>query len=110
MPTRPCPIDPLHYAMLATRALSHLVRGEDAAAAHWADRAAGAPGAHILISAIAAACHALNGDDARGHFWADNTRRKGVALSQTHFFRAFPFESSRIRGRISAGLASYDIL
>ena len=104
------PIDPLHYAMLATRAMSHLVRGEDAAAAHWADRAAGAPGAHVLISAIAAACHALNGDDARGHFWASHVRRKDTTLSQAHFFRAFPFESSRIRRRISAGLAIYDIL
>jgi TolB-like protein len=104
------PIDPLHYAMLATRALSHLVRGEDAAAAHWADRAAGAPGAHILISAIAVACHALNGDNTRGHFWADHVRRRSATLSQAHFFRSFPFESAEIRRRISAGLAIHDII
>jgi hypothetical protein len=29
------PLDPLHYAMLGTRALSHLQLAEDAAAAHW---------------------------------------------------------------------------
>jgi hypothetical protein len=30
------PIDPLHYAMMATRALTHMVLGEDAEAADWA--------------------------------------------------------------------------
>jgi TolB-like protein/Tfp pilus assembly protein PilF len=99
------PIDPLHYAMLATRALSHLVRGEYPAAAHWADRAAQAPGAHILILAIAVACHALNGDDMRGQLWADAIRRRGPMFNQAHFFRSFPFEFADIRQKISAGLA-----
>jgi TolB-like protein len=103
------PIDPLHYAMLATRALSHLVRGEGAAAAQWADRAAASPGAHVLISAIAVACHALNGDHARGRFWADDVKRRDAALNQAHFFRSFPFQLSGIRKQISAGLAAHNI-
>jgi len=103
------PIDPLHYAMLATRALSHLVRGDYAAAAHWADRAARAPGAHILILAIAVACHALNCDETKGKFWADILRRRGPTFSQDHFFRSFPFQLEEIRRRISVGLAIHNI-
>ena len=44
------PLDPLHYGMLGTRAFAHLVLGEDAEAARWAERAARAPGAHVLTA------------------------------------------------------------
>jgi TolB-like protein len=103
------PIDPLHYAMLATRALSHLVRGEDAEAAGWADRAARAPGAHVLICAIAAACHVLAGDDAKARSWAGAVRSRDAALTQAQFFRSFPFGESGPRQRISAALTRLDI-
>ncbi|MGH8187332.1 MAG: winged helix-turn-helix domain-containing tetratricopeptide repeat protein, partial [Steroidobacteraceae bacterium] len=53
------PLDPLHYAMLATRAFTHMVVSEDAEAARWAERGARAPGAHVLIAMIAAAAHEL---------------------------------------------------
>ena len=49
------PLDPLYYAMLATRAFTHMVMGEDAEAADWAERAARSPGAHVLIALIAVA-------------------------------------------------------
>jgi TolB-like protein len=101
------PVDPLQYAMLATRALSHLVRGEDAAAAFWADQAASAPGAHILIVAIAVACHKLNGDVIKGRFWADQLRRRSATFRQDHFFQSFPFEDERTRQRISKALADH---
>ena len=32
------PLDPLYYAMMATRAFTHMVLGEDTQAAHWAER------------------------------------------------------------------------
>ena len=51
------PLDPLHYAMQATRAFTHLALGEDAEAALWAERGARSPGAHVLIAMIAAAAH-----------------------------------------------------
>lgn len=98
------PIDPLHYAMLGTRALSHLVRGDDGQAASWSDRAARAPGAHILILVIAAACHALAGDDGRARSWAEQARRRDPGLSQAAFFGSFPFHDQAIRQRIAAGL------
>ena len=89
------PIDPLHYAMLATRALSHLVRGEVAEATGWVDRAARDPGAHVMIDVIAAACHALNGDADRAAAWAAKVRRRSPGFVQGDFFRSFPFEEPR---------------
>ncbi len=97
------PIDPLHYAMLATRALSHLVRGEDAPAARWSAEAARSPGAHIMVAAIAVACHALSGDLTGAQFWADNVRRRPPGFTQADFFRCFPFEDALTRKRISEG-------
>ena len=99
------PIDPMHYAMLATRALSHFVRGEDAPAARWSAEAARSPGAHVLVAAIAVACHALSGDLAGARFWADNVRRRQPNFTQADFFRSFPFEDALTRKRISEGLA-----
>lgn len=103
------PIDPLHYAMLATRALSHLVRGEDEEAAAWADRAASAPGAHVLIEMIASACQALRGDSGRAEAWADKVRRRGTGLGQADFFRSFPFHDAAIRRRLSEGFARHGL-
>ncbi len=70
------PLDPLHYAMLGTRALTHMMLGEYAVAAQWAERAARSPGAHVLIAMIAAAAHALAGDSARAASWAANVRER----------------------------------
>jgi tetratricopeptide (TPR) repeat protein len=55
------PLDPLYYAMLGTRALSHLALGEDAEAAGWAEQAARSPGAHVLVAMIAVAAQARFG-------------------------------------------------
>lgn len=99
------PIDPLHYAMLGTRALAHMVRGQDSEAALWGDRAAHAPGAHVLIAVIAAACTGLVGDMVRAHEWAAEIRRRNPAFVQADFFRAFPFHNSAVRARIAMGLA-----
>ncbi len=99
------PLDPLHYAMLATRALSHLVRDERAEAADWAERAAREPGAHALIEIIAAACHGANGDDARARHWVAGARRRQPQLSRARFFRSFPFADRGLREQLSHILA-----
>jgi DNA-binding winged helix-turn-helix (wHTH) protein/tetratricopeptide (TPR) repeat protein len=98
------PIDPLRYAMTGTRALSHLVRGEYAEAAPWADRAARDKGAHALMSVIAAACVALAGDEPRARFWAADVRRRNPALTQDDFFRSFPFADVSVRRTIAGAL------
>jgi TolB-like protein len=99
------PIDPLRYAMLATRAMSHVVRGDDAEAAAWADRAALAPGAHALIAAIASASHALAGDLDRAHYWTGRARQVNPGLQREDFFTSFPFSDPATRQRIAEGLA-----
>ncbi len=100
------PLDPLHYAMAATRALSHIVDGEDGAAAVWAERAARSPGAHVLIAAIASVAHSLNGDRGRAAAWATNVRERNSAITGADFFRSFPFADPRTRRRIAKALAT----
>lgn len=98
------PMDPLLYAMLGTRAFTHLIRGQDAEAADWADRAACSPGAHILIGMIAAMAHRLNGDKARSDKWAASVRSRNPGLGAADFFRAFPFQDPATRRRLSSAL------
>ena len=98
------PLDPMYYAMLATRAFTHLALGEDGEAARWAEQAARAPGAHVLIAMIAAALHALAGDAARAAVWAQNVRERNGVLRREDFFRSFPMKSAVMRTRVSQSL------
>lgn len=99
------PLDPLHYAMLATRALTHIAANEDAQAAHWAERGARSPGAHVLIAMIAAAAHTLAGDAVRAAFWADNVRQRNGTLTRAVFFRSFPVKSEAMKARLDRALS-----
>jgi TolB-like protein/Tfp pilus assembly protein PilF len=101
------PLDPLYYAMLATRAFTHMVMGEDAEAAGWAERAARSPGAHVLIALIAVAAHALGGDEIRAASWAANVRSRNPTLTRSDFFRAFPMMSEVTKARVSNALARF---
>jgi TolB-like protein len=99
------PLDPLHYAMAATRGLSHVVSGEYAEAAHWAEEAARSRGAHVLIAIIAAAAHELSGDRQRAAAWASNVRERNAAITVSDFFRCFPFADVEVRQRLAAALS-----
>jgi len=99
------PIDPLHYAMLATRGLAHLAQGEPAQGAEWADRAARSPGAHEMIAMVAAAAHALDGNAARAATWAANVRERHPQLRRADFFRAFPVRPAAMRSELEEALA-----
>lgn len=101
------PLDPLHYAMLATRALAHLALGEDAEAAAWAERAAQSPGAHVLIAMVAVAAQALGGDNARAAAWAEDVRRRAPGLGRADFFRSFPMKAAPMQRRVDAALKRY---
>jgi TolB-like protein len=101
------PLDPLYYAMLGTRAFSHLAVGEDDEAARWAERAARSPGAHVLIAMIACAAHTLGGDSVRGAEWAANVRARNPALGRIDFFRSFPMRQAGMQSRIDAALARH---
>lgn len=100
------PLDPLLYAMLGTRALSHVVRGDDAEAARWAERAARAPGAHVLIALIAVIAHELHGDHARAGLWVQSARRRLPGITGNDFFRSFPFADDAVRLRIAGALGA----
>jgi TolB-like protein len=99
------PIDPLYYAMMATRAITHMVVGENAAAVDWIERAARAPSAHVLIAMIAAAAQLLNGDLSRAALWATNVRERNASLNRDDFLRAFPMKSEPMRVRVMQALA-----
>jgi len=99
------PLDPLHYAMRATRAFTHTAMGEDVEAADWADQAARSPGAHVLIAMIAAAAQALKLDAARAAYWAANVRERNSSLTRADFSRAFPMQSEAMRVRVLQALA-----
>jgi TolB-like protein/Tfp pilus assembly protein PilF len=98
------PLDPLYYAMLGTRAFTHLMKGEDAQAAWWAERAARAPGAHVLIAMIASATQAIAGDEAASIAWAANVRERSPALTREDFFRSFPMKPAPVKARVSEAL------
>jgi tetratricopeptide (TPR) repeat protein len=99
------PIDPLNYAMLATRALTHAVRGQREAAAAWADRAVRAPNAHVHIYAIAAFTHELIGNRDKAAGYVGNIRRVQPAFARSDFAKAFLFRDGGIRGEIDGALA-----
>ena len=103
------PLDPLYYAMAATRALSHIVCGEEAEAAAWAERAARSPGAHVLVAVIAVAAHSLNGNRQQAAAWAANVRARNAAFTEADFFRSFPFADTAARQRIAKALAAFKI-
>lgn len=100
------PLDPMFYAMLGTRAFTHLALGEDAEAAAWAERAARAPDAHALIAMIAAAIQQLTGDEARARDWGAVVRARNAALGRADFFRSFPMKSAPMRSRLDAALGA----
>ncbi|MDH5454739.1 MAG: winged helix-turn-helix domain-containing protein [Gammaproteobacteria bacterium] len=100
------PLDPLHYAMLALRGLTHVAAGDDQTAAAWAERGARAPGAHALIAMIAAAAQSLAGNDEHAQRWAAEVRNRNPRLTREDFFGAFPMKAESVRQRISAALES----
>jgi tetratricopeptide (TPR) repeat protein len=101
------PLDPLYYAMLGTRGFTHMALGEDAEAAHWVERAARSPGAHVLIAMIAVAAHTMAGDDARAAWWAARVRERSPALTREDFFRDFPIQPVAMRSRVAAALGQF---
>ncbi len=99
------PLDPLYYAMLGTRAFTHIELHEDAEAVHWAERAARSPGAHVLIAMIAAVAQKLAGHQELAAAWGANVRERNPVLRREDFFRAFPMKSEPVRSRVATALA-----
>lgn len=103
------PLDPMLYAMLAVRGFSHLVEGEDAEAARWADEAARTPGAHALVALIAATAKELNGEEAAARRWVQVARSRHAGITAADFLRAFPFRGEASRNRLAGSLKRLDV-
>jgi DNA-binding SARP family transcriptional activator/Tfp pilus assembly protein PilF len=91
------PFDPLQFAMLASRALAHIRRGELEEAAEFAVKATGRPNAHAHILAIAASSMSLvnRRDEARKFVARIRERVPGYGIG--HFLRAFRFDADTER-------------
>jgi tetratricopeptide (TPR) repeat protein len=99
------PLDPLLYAMRASKALARITDGDYAAAAVWADAAARTPRAHVIIEMIAAASPALAGDTETARRWAATVRRHKPDASQRAFFESLPVQHAATRERLARALA-----
>jgi TolB-like protein len=98
------PIDPLSYAMLATRALTHSVRGNHATAADWADRAVRSPNAHVQIFAIAAFANELIGNRLKAEEYVAHIRRSHPNFNKSDFIKSFPFCKAAMRKQVEGSL------
>ncbi|MGE0768749.1 MAG: winged helix-turn-helix domain-containing protein [Hyphomicrobiaceae bacterium] len=87
------PIDPMRFAMLATRAFNAALSGNLADAADLATLAAAQPNAHLHILAIASVCNALAGRADAADGFAQRLRRLRSEYTSADFFRAFPFRT-----------------
>ncbi|MGI9409574.1 MAG: hypothetical protein ACR2OV_05845 [Hyphomicrobiaceae bacterium] len=103
------PIDPLNYAMLATRALTLVVRGDFAAAAKWADRAIRSPGAHVHIYTIAAVANEIIGESSAAKTHIGTIQRLQPGYDSSEFFRAFPFRDGSARAEVEQALLRLDL-
>ncbi len=99
------PIDPLGYAMLATRALTHAIRRNYSAAAEWAERAVRSPNAHVQIFAIAAFANELSDRRGEAERHAAHIRRTFPAYSRLDFLASFPFRDASLRREVDVSLA-----
>ncbi len=85
------PVDPLAYAMLATRSMALMLREDFQSASEWATRAIRAPNAHFQIFVVAAIAYERSGQ----RLLAEQCVARIMALKpdfrQSDFFSAFPF-------------------
>ncbi len=101
------PLDPFLYAMLGTRALAYILQGEESKATTWAEKAARAPGAHVMIAMIAVIAHSLGGNRDAAASWAENVRSRRPDVTSQDFFQSFPFRDGDVRSRMARALAEH---
>ncbi|MDM0107405.1 transcriptional regulator [Variovorax sp. J22R24] len=87
------PLDPLLFAMLASRALALVRLGRHEEAADWAVKAAARPNAHVHIRAIAMFCLALAGRMPEARALAAAIHRTHAAYGIDDFLRAFKLDA-----------------
>ena len=100
------PLDPFLYAMMSARGMAHFHMGDMDAATLWAERGAGTPGAHYLISAFAAAINEAAGNHAQALYWTEKTMHRRQDASIETFFSAFPFRDAARKKILRDALAA----
>jgi TolB-like protein/Flp pilus assembly protein TadD len=98
------PLDPMAYAMISSRALTHVQFGDFEAAAEYGERAACTPGAHKHIMLIAAFTLQLAGKPERAQTWLARAREHDSAIDAASFFRSFPYAQNAARETIERSL------
>jgi TolB-like protein/Tfp pilus assembly protein PilF len=98
------PLDPLAYAMVSSRALTHLQLGDYEKASEIGARAAMMPGAHKHIDLIAAFTAQLAGHSSEAQRWLARAKSADDQLNKATFFNAFPFAQNQARELIEKGL------
>ena len=98
------PLDPLRFAMVATRAFAHLTSGQVESGAQLAEQAAYTPGAHRHIKVIAAIGTHLAGEADKARKWIARAEEGGTEASSAEFLRAFPFAEGMAREVIERSL------
>lgn len=98
------PLDPLLYAMLCCRGLSHLVREEYEEASDWAERGAIRPNSHLHIWAIAAISHKLAGNNEKAQSWTRKINETDPKYENQQFFQSFPIRSLNTKSIIREAL------
>ena len=83
------PLDPMLFAMLASRAMALMRLGRYEEAADWAVRSAARPNAHDHIRAIAMYCLALAGRTQEAKEFAATIRRSQAGYGLDAFIKAF---------------------
>jgi len=103
------PIDPLRYAMLATRSLSHMSRENYVEASQWGEKAAVSPNSHIHIHAIAAIGHYLSNDLEKASGWAAKVNSAKPSNYKEKFLRCFPFRDQKMIRRVESAFKNLNI-
>jgi hypothetical protein len=85
------PFDPLQFAILGTRAMSHARRGEFQAAVECSRKAVARPNVHEHVLAIGAHCLAVAGEIDEARSLAQVLRQRRPGYSVEDFFTAFRF-------------------
>jgi len=88
------PLDPLLYAILCSRGLSHLVRGEYIEASDWSERGAVRPNSHLHIWAIAAMSHELAENNVKAQKWVKKIKETDPKYKFKRFFQSFPISDA----------------
>ncbi|QKG71981.1 winged helix-turn-helix domain-containing tetratricopeptide repeat protein [Erythrobacter mangrovi] len=98
------PIDPMAYAMISSRALTHVQFGDFERAAEYGERAACTPGAHKHIMLIAAFTKQLIGRHEEAQAWLARARELDAGIDAASFFRSFPYAHNAARETIERSL------